>query len=440
MADGRLRPQLREWTPERVAQALVGQRDRLVDRLPREIAGARGLTRDQCELVIDEAIDYVVTEYDKPIPDRRSLDRAFWAAASFRVRRVHEGRGATVRAGWRRVDVADVDLPGEAAQPERSAVDRIERGMLLEFAATLTPVERDVLRCKYGGERELGRVVVARRLGMAATEVRRAERSIVRKLERFAAIVAAGSLCTHRAGAIFALAEGASAGAQEQAARIHLQHCGVCRAAYAEHVRAVRSGALQRRIGQLLPASSAEVGRRRGGPWEAAWDWLTHPFGHESAMSVAQITTASRGVGAALTAKLAALCLAGGAVVGGGAYCIGRLGDSPPTRVDRPPAHVEHEHTARERPLPTAGRSRALSIARPSRSRTEPTDSQPSEPTGRTASGGGAAETQHEREVPISPPATASSGAPVTEFDPGPADTAPSQPAAPPASGAPEFP
>src|SRR4051794_35047847 len=104
MAASLPRRELRAWTPERVAQTLVPLRDGLVDRLPREIAAARGLTRDQRELVIDEAIDYVVTEYGKPIPDRFALDRAFWAAASYRVRRVHEGRGATVRAGWQRVD------------------------------------------------------------------------------------------------------------------------------------------------------------------------------------------------------------------------------------------------------------------------------------------------------------------------------------------------
>src|SRR3954452_1479959 len=86
------RRELRAWTPDRVAQTLVPLRDGLVDRFPREIAAARGLTRDQQELLIDEAIDYVVTEYAKPIPDRFALDRAFWAAASYRVRRVHEGR------------------------------------------------------------------------------------------------------------------------------------------------------------------------------------------------------------------------------------------------------------------------------------------------------------------------------------------------------------
>lgn len=43
------------WSSERVAQELVPLRDRLVDRLPREIAASRDLSRDQQELVIDDA-------------------------------------------------------------------------------------------------------------------------------------------------------------------------------------------------------------------------------------------------------------------------------------------------------------------------------------------------------------------------------------------------
>ena len=105
----RVRARTRAWDAERVAAVLVPRRDRLVEQLPRELAAARGLSRDQCELVIDEAIDFMVTEYAKPITDREFLERAFWATASFRVKRVHEGRGATVRAGWQRVDVDAVE-------------------------------------------------------------------------------------------------------------------------------------------------------------------------------------------------------------------------------------------------------------------------------------------------------------------------------------------
>src|SRR5215210_6202526 len=97
------------WTPERIAHELVPFRDQLVARLPRELAAARDLSFDQRELVIDDAIDYMVTQHAKPIATREELERAFWASASYRVKRTHEGRGATVRAGWHRVDLEDLE-------------------------------------------------------------------------------------------------------------------------------------------------------------------------------------------------------------------------------------------------------------------------------------------------------------------------------------------
>jgi hypothetical protein len=439
MAEGPWRRRTERWTPERIAETLVPARDLLVNRLPGELAAARGLSRDQCELIVDEAIDYMVTEYDKPIADRLALDRAFWATASFRVRRVHEGRGATVRAGWQRVDVADLQLPAGDADPERTAVDRIERATLLEFAATLSDVERAVLACKYRGPSDVGRVVLSQRLRMPTSEVRRAERSILRKLERFAAILAAGSLCSHRESAILSLAEGAPAGAQEAAARIHLRHCGACRLTYSTHLRAIRTGALQRRIGQLLPvpASTELTERRRGAPWEALWDWITKPLTHEATLSWSQVAAAGRGAGGVIAAKVAALCLAGGTIVGGGLYCVAQLHDQPPKTAIRAAPPVTHDRTPREPPLPSAGRTAStqhskIVTVKPRRTTRRRVSG--------TAFGRGPAATRHEREVPISPAATTPSGAPLPEFEPGPAATAPPQPAAAPATGAPEFP
>jgi hypothetical protein len=439
MADGSWRRRTVRWTPDRVATALVPARDALVEQLPRELAAARDLTPDQCELVIDEAIDHMVTEYAKPILDEFELARAFWAAASFRVRRVHEGRGATVRAGWRRVDFDDLQLPANDGEPEAAVVAQIEHETLLEFAATLTSRERDVLACKYQGDRELGRVLVAQRLGLAATEVRQAERSILRKLERFAAVLAAGSLCSHREAAVLALAEGVALADQADAARAHLQHCGACRIAYASHLNAIKSGAVQRRLGELLPLpAAAEVTeRRRGGPWESVWDWLGRPFAHDSAISFAQIAAASRGVGAIVAAKIAALCVAGGVLVGGGLYCVERLSQHPPKAVANIERTPRHHRSPPEAALPTAGRSAAAKASSVVVRKRRATRSQHS--TG-TAFASGPAATRHEREAPISPAATTSSGASVPEFGPAPANVAAAQPAAAPAGGAPEFP
>jgi hypothetical protein len=138
----------RRWSSQQIADALVPRRDRFVTEINRELPMARGLTVDQCELVVDEAIDYLVTEYRRPIEDLAALERAFWAASAFRIRRMHEGRGATVRAGFQRVALDHLELEGPAIDPEAAALQRAETEALLEFAASLSPSERMVLVCK----------------------------------------------------------------------------------------------------------------------------------------------------------------------------------------------------------------------------------------------------------------------------------------------------
>ena len=443
MAEDHRRPgRSRAWDAERIAEALVPRRDRLVDQLPRELAAARGLTRDQRELVIDEAIDYLVTEYAKPITDRELLERAFWATASFRVKRAHEGRGATVRAGWHRVDVDDVDIASIEGDPAAHVVQAVERGTLLEFAATLTEQERRVLGCKYGETtKEHGRRVVARRLGLPVPEVRRVERAIARKLERFVAIISAGSLCTHREAAIAAFAEGDASEQQEMAARIHLDHCPACKLAYVAHVKALRTGELQRRITQVLPLpAGSETTRRRGGPWEAVVDWATRPFASEATHTSAQLAAGARGIGAMATAKLASLCVGGVAAIGGATYCATTLLGADPPREQRPraesPTPTPAPQTRREE-RPTLTVTRQASDRRATKPRQkrqdQPREQQP------IAFSSGDPETRHEREAPVSPPVQVA-GAQVSEFEPAPAEPVTQEPAAAPSTGAPEFP
>ena len=444
--DSRRLSRSRVWDPERIAAALVPRRDRLVDQLPRELAAARGLTRDQHELVVDEAIDYMVTEYAKPIVDQEFLERAFWATVSFRVKRVHEGRGATVRAGWQRVDVDDVDIAVHDADPATHAVRSVERGALLEFAATLTEQERLVLACKYiDDEKEHGRTVIARQLGLPVPQVRRVERAINRKLERFVAIVSAGSLCSHREPAIEALAGSTASAQQELAARVHLDHCSACKVAYVAHVKALRAGELQRRIAELFPLpAGAEAGRRRGGPWDAVADWASRPFATEATSAGAQLAAGARGIGAIATAKLATLCIGGATVLGGATYCATSLLGSEHPGQPRPrvqaPVQRPAPDPASDR-LPSAGRTftairRASERQQAERSKARRQERQEAQST---AFATGDPETRHEREAPISPPAEVG-GAPVTEFEPAPTAPATTVPAAPASTGAPEFP
>src|SRR4051794_4291815 len=162
------------YTPEQIADGLMSRRDRLVDQVPLELAAARGLTRDQWEFAVDGAIDYVVTEYGPPIRDPDALQAVFWKATSLRILQLREGREATIRGGWRRVDLEKADLPSLESDPQEVVIRRSEQALLLEFAATLSDAERQVLVCQYGGrKRKTGRVTLARQLGMAIGEVRK---------------------------------------------------------------------------------------------------------------------------------------------------------------------------------------------------------------------------------------------------------------------------
>ncbi|MDA0161259.1 hypothetical protein OM076_13360 [Solirubrobacter ginsenosidimutans] len=122
-------PRRWSYTPQQLADALIPRRDRLVDQVPIELSAARGLTRDQWEFAVDEAIDYIVTQYRKPLSDSDSLERVFWKATSYRIKRIREGREATVRGGWRRVDLEDADLPTLDADPEQVVIHRSEQAL-----------------------------------------------------------------------------------------------------------------------------------------------------------------------------------------------------------------------------------------------------------------------------------------------------------------------
>ena len=433
MADGHASQQRSgygRWTPERIARLLVPERDRLVAQLPREIAAARDLTVDQRELVIDDAIDYMVTQYAKPLVTRDDLDRAFWAAASFRVKRAHEGRGATVRARFRRASADDLETVAASDDPEARVIERDERLTLLEFVATLSPSERRVFACKYGsGARVAGRNQVSRWLGLPIGEVRKAERNIARKLERFITLVSAGALCSFRSPALDALAASGATGDEMTAARLHLKRCPACQRAYAERVRALRSGQLPRDIAALLPLP-IQVASGDERPTRAiVLDWISRPFGGEPAAAATQLasTGAGRGVGTVAALKLASLCVAGAAMTGG--ICVSLQQSDGDRRPHRAPDRAEAQ------PAPT--RDNEALLRRPKRPLTPapaPTP-QPDKPRERRA----AEQRAHETDAAVSPPAEGAQPGGVDEFGPS-NTTVTTTPAAPPPTGGPEFP
>ena len=73
---------------------------------------------------------------------------------------MRDGRAATVRGRFKRVDIDDVEIIAADAEPEAALIEETERAALREFVATLTERERRVMACKYGGERESGRVLI----------------------------------------------------------------------------------------------------------------------------------------------------------------------------------------------------------------------------------------------------------------------------------------
>ena len=324
------------FSSEEIASTLMPSRDRLVDQVPVELAAARGMPRDQWELAVDDAIGYLATEYDVPIRSDEELERAFWWSTSLRVKQLRDGRGATVRGRWTRVDIDNVEIAGTDAEPEREVIERSERAALLEFAASLTELERRVFSCKYGGARERGRTQIVRQLGLRMGEVRSAEASIKQKLERFVAIMAAGRLCAFRAPTVAALGTGDLSEEAERVARVHLESCPACRVEHAARLRALRSGRLPRDIAQLLPiAPTADKLRSPRAIWDTLTDWAGRVLPHESTITGTQISLAGRGLGTLAATKLAALCIGGITIVGGALYCIETPLGGKPSHPDR---------------------------------------------------------------------------------------------------------
>jgi hypothetical protein len=198
------------------------------------------------------------------------------------VKRAHERRGATVRGNFTRVSMDVLDVVSADGDPADAVVDRDERMVLLEFVSTLSPREREVFACKYGsGVKELGRNTLSRALGLKIGEVRKAERGIAMKLERFITLVAAGALCSFRGPALDSLAS-------ETARR-------AVTAALAEwHVLGFEG--LLGPLGSALAADAVTVWASRHGDLRAlaTWEPSDMPASESTANASDVVVTASR--------------------------------------------------------------------------------------------------------------------------------------------------
>ena len=423
------------------AELLGTRRDELVSRLPRRVAAASALGHADRELVVDDAITYVVLQYDQALEEPADVERVFWAACEIRVKRFLDGRHNTVRAGWQRV--GDDALAGAVDSDDPAlAVEQSEERMLVrEFAATLADRERRVLRVKYfsGTAEPLGYKKIAQYLGISQAAARAADRAIKRGLEHFAAIYTAGQLCPAREQEISALAAGTADRAQRRLALAHVAHCQHCQASYAEQLRAIRSAAFERKVAALLPAVEVHERGRFRGAWDAVTDTVVRPFTHEGATTAAQLAAsgAGRGAGTIAVLKIAGACMASAGAIGVCATTLVAPALDEPTRNEK----RTQQNDRKDQPvgehdrLPTRAEQNVVPTPTPSPKR-RPSD-RGDDRTGRTQGGTGARD--HER-PPASPaPANAAPGG-ESEFNPTYTPDGPPTAAPPPAApGGTEF-
>ncbi|MDA0168431.1 hypothetical protein OJ998_04970 [Solirubrobacter taibaiensis] len=400
------------------------------------------MSHEQWEAAVDDAIDYLVTEFEKPLYDAESLERVFWKSVSLRIKHQGDRRHATVRGPYRRAEIELGTLPGEETDPEAVAIEHDERDTLLEFRATLTDRERLVLDCQYGETpKKQGRVVVARKLGLPIGEVRKHERNTLSKLRRFSAILEAGTLCAHREPQLQALGTGELSAEVERLALLHLSHCTRCQLRHAVRLRAIRRGDFQREIANILPTPPLVEASRQRGWLEIMCDWASRPWSHEAASTGTQLGLASRGIGTIAAAKIAALCIGSVSLVGGGAYCLHAasiFGPEKPEPIakEEPKAPVKRQRA--EPPDLVLAKKLTVGSHTPTPTPTPKPKPRPKPKTQRQTKP--KTPTSHEQESAVSAAPTGAAPNGDSEFGPSSANTPATKPAPPVASGGPEFP
>ncbi len=231
-------------SPEETAHALKAKRAELRRRLDwrRDVVGVPAHTRDE---LVDEAIGLVVMS-SKSIRDEQHLQGAFWASIGYLLAEHRAGRRELHVGSRRRVDfepVAEV-LPDDADEPFDLVAARERIATAADLMAQLDPFEQRVLAVMAA--HGLGVKRAAKAMGEPVKTVLAASRSAERKLDRVAAIAAAGRMCDYRRQAIHAHAHGIAGAEQETAAKAHIAACAGCRSSHATLLREMRAREFQR--------------------------------------------------------------------------------------------------------------------------------------------------------------------------------------------------
>jgi DNA-directed RNA polymerase specialized sigma24 family protein len=350
----------RRWTPEEAAGELHRRRDELIAQLRRR-GEARGIPPGAQEEIVDDAITAVVMS-PRGVVNEHHLLGAFWLAVDHRCRRHREGRHLTRLGSRRRVGF---DLATQQAPVADNPFDALELrdrfARAADLMADLNAREREVV-CVIAS-RGVGPVSAARLLGLSLGEVRSAARSANAKLDRIAAIYAAGRMCQFRAGAIAADAAGNASERDVRLARAHVSACVPCGRVYRRLRREMRSRDFQRAAAAaFLPMPAMSNGHIGGIDKFVIWIEERINF-----MPRGSGGRAAEVIGGAGIAKAAA---AGTAVVAAGGALTGPIVHS----LDGSGASAHHRaHIARHTRQPVTGVSATSSLTpRSSAASTEP--------------------------------------------------------------------
>jgi len=323
------------WSPQEAAAELQTRRAALIGQLRRR-SEARGVPGGALEEIVDDAITAVVMA-PRGIANEHHLMGAFWLAVDHRCRRHREGRHFT-RLGSRQrveIDLAAQRAP-DGANPFAALELRDRFARAADLMADLDQRERQVVSAMASNG--VGAASAARLLGLPLGEVRSAARSANLKLDRVAAISAAGRMCQFRARAIVADAAGAADEDEARLARAHVTACVPCGRVYRQLRREMRAREFQRAaVAAFLPLPAISAGHVGGVGKLAIWIEQRINF-----MPRGGGERAAEALGGAGIAKAA---VAGTAIVAAGGALTGHLVHS----IESAPSQAHHRaHVTRQ--------------------------------------------------------------------------------------------
>jgi hypothetical protein len=173
---------------------------------------------------VDDAITAVVVESPRDIENEQHLLGAFWQAIDLRCKRHREGRHLARLGSRQRIEFETVVEWAAASGGPFEALELKDRmARAADLMAELDPRERQVFAVMaiYG----VGPLPASRHLGISHGEARSAARRAKAKINRVAAIAAAGRMCNHRSSAIAADAAGKASEHDAGRARAHVNAC-----------------------------------------------------------------------------------------------------------------------------------------------------------------------------------------------------------------------